>query len=88
MDGMPKDPRKLFKVGFGTVTGNNLLSMNTSLIGGILLANLPQALLSYIYLAFNALYTNMFVGQEWSSYKDTRKSLRVTAPIGEQRDTY
>ncbi|KAJ4336044.1 hypothetical protein N0V95_008728, partial [Ascochyta clinopodiicola] len=88
MDGMPKDPRKLFRVGFGTVTGNNLLSMNTSLHGGILLANLPQALLSYIYLTFNALYTNMFVGQEWSSYKDKRRPLRVTAPIGEQRDTY
>jgi hypothetical protein len=88
LSGMPKDPAKLWKIGFGTITGNNLLSVGTSLGGGILLANMPQAVLSYLYLAFNALYTNMFVAQEWSTYMTERKTLRVTSPIGQQRDTY
>lgn len=60
---MPKDVAKLWKSGFGMITGNNLVSITTTLGGGILLANLPQAVLSYLYLAFNALYTNMFVAQ-------------------------
>lgn len=85
---MPKDLTKLWKIGFGTITGNNLLNVGTSLGGGILLANIPQAVLSYLYLAFNALYTNMVVAFEWSTYMSTRKPLRVSSPIGQQRDTY
>jgi hypothetical protein len=85
---MPKDPVKLWKIGFGTVSGNNLFSISTSLMGGVLIANIPQAILSYLYLAFNALYTNMFVGKEWASYIIKRKSLRVTSPIGQQRRAY
>jgi hypothetical protein len=88
MDGMPKSPIELLKMGFGTVNGNNLLSIGTSIMGGVLLANLPQALLSYLYLAFNALYTNMFVAREWSSFIEERKPLRVTSPRGQQRSTY
>lgn len=88
MQTMPKDPAKLWKIGFGTVNGKNLLDINTSLMGSVLLANSPQVLLSYLYLAFNALYTNMFIAQEWGKYYYHRKSLRVTAPIGQQRDTY
>lgn len=86
--GMPKDPVKLWKIGFGSVSGSNLLNMGTALMGGVLLANLPQAMLSYLYLAFNALYTNMFVAKEWSTYYNNRKPLRVTSPIGQQRGTY
>lgn len=85
---LPKDPRKLWEIGFGKITGNNLLNVNATLGGGILLANMPQAVLSYLYLAFNALYTNMFVGKEWTTYMDARKPLRVTSPIGQQRATY
>ena len=57
-------------------------------MGGVILANAPQAVLSYLYLAFNALYTNMFVAKEWSTYLNERKPLRVTSPLGEQRGTY
>ncbi|KAF1847379.1 uncharacterized protein K460DRAFT_276280, partial [Cucurbitaria berberidis CBS 394.84] len=53
-----------------------------------LLANTPQVLLSYLYLAFNALYTNMFVANELSAYAHERKPLRVTSPVGLQRSTY
>ncbi|KAL6709804.1 hypothetical protein ACN47E_000589 [Coniothyrium glycines] len=88
LSGMPKDIKSLWAVGFSNVAGNNLLGVSTTIMGGILLANAPQALLTYLYLAFNALYTNMFVAREWSSYSTQRKTLRVTMPTGQQRDTY
>ncbi|KAF2023080.1 hypothetical protein EK21DRAFT_95204 [Setomelanomma holmii] len=88
LDGMPKSPAALWKIGFGSVDGRNLLRTNTSLIGGVLLANSPQAVLSYLYVAFNTLYTSMLIGKEWSSYMHERKALRVTTPVAQQRDTY
>lgn len=88
LKGMPSDPVKLWKIGFGTVQGNNLLNTRTSLMGAVLLANSPQAALSYLYLAFNALYTSMLMAREWSTYAHQRKSLRVTSPVGQQRSTY
>jgi hypothetical protein len=88
MDGMPSDPAKLWRVGFGTVNGNNILEGSTSLLGGVLLANTPQVILSYLYLAFNQLYTKMCIGREWAGYLSERKPLRVTLPTGQQRGTY
>lgn len=85
---MPTDAIKLWKTGFGTVTGKNLLDARLPLMGGIFLANFPQALLSYIYLVFNALFTSMFIAREWSNFGVLRKSLRVTLPFGQQRETY
>jgi hypothetical protein len=86
--GMPKDPVKLWQTGFATVRGNNLLNFSTSLLGGVLLAKTPQALLSYLYIAFNSLYTSIFVAREWHSYIHERKPLRVTSPVGLQCDKY
>lgn len=74
--------------GVGTLNGNNLLSMNTSVMGGVLLANTPQAVLSYLYLIFNALLTCMLVADEWTHYFNNPKPLRVSSPIGGQRSTY
>jgi hypothetical protein len=86
--GMPSSAAALWKIGFGTVNGINLLDTSTTLMGGVILANSPQVMLSYLYLAFNALYTSMFIGYEWSSYMNMRKTLRVTSPAGQQRHTY
>ncbi|OSS51456.1 hypothetical protein B5807_04021 [Epicoccum nigrum] len=69
---MPSDLKGLWAIGFG----------------GVMMANLPQVLLSYLYLAFNALYMQMFMAEEWCTYACERKSLRVTAPVGQQRSTY
>lgn len=85
---MPKDPVALFKMGFGTLNGNNLLNLPFPVMQGVLLANSPQLILSYLYLTFNALYTNMFVAREWATYTHERKTLRVTSPRGQQRSTY
>lgn len=78
----------LWKLGFGSINGSNLLKVNTSLIGGVLLANLPQLFVTYFYLSFNSFYTTMLVAREWSSYTKHRKGLRVTRPVGMQRSTY
>jgi hypothetical protein len=58
------------------------------LIGCVLLANLPQALLSISYIMYNGLYTGMHLAHEYSGYAVERKSLRVTEPRGNQRSTY
>ncbi|KAL8709696.1 MAG: hypothetical protein Q9220_005636 [cf. Caloplaca sp. 1 TL-2023] len=82
----------LWSLGYGTVTFQSLLSSDAfasrSLLLPIFVANLPQLLLSFIYLAYNDLFTCMLLGQEWSSYAHRRKPLRVTQPKGQQRSTY
>jgi hypothetical protein len=85
---MPRSAAALWKIGFGTVSGQNIMTFKTSLMGIILLANTPQLMLSYLYLSFNTLCTNMFIGYEWASYSRRRKGLRVTKPVGQQRGTY
>lgn len=57
-------------------------------MGSIFVTNAPQALISYLYVAFNALYTCMLLSREWSRYGPARKPLRVTTPLGQQRSTY
>lgn len=85
---LPRTLKELWDIGFGSVNGQNLLSTSMSVTGGVILANSPQITLSYLYLAFNYLYTTMLVGHEWSGYMTNRKCLRVTSPSGRQRDTY
>ncbi|KAK5754060.1 hypothetical protein LTS12_015814 [Elasticomyces elasticus] len=75
------DPRALLNVGLPT-TGTD------GLVASVLLANLPQAILSCLYLMYNGMYTSMHLSQEWSTYAVQRKPLRVTAPCGEQKSTY
>ncbi|CAD6588975.1 MAG: hypothetical protein ASARMPRED_003851 [Alectoria sarmentosa] len=54
----------------------------------VLVANSPQALLSFLFLTYNGLYTCMLMANEWSDYAYERKSLRVSNPVGNQRSTY
>lgn len=50
--------------------------------------NLPQTLLSFLYLFYNGILTSMLMGVEWNSYGQQRKYLRVSSPKGQQRGTY
>lgn len=59
-----------------------------SVIPFILLANLPQAIISFVYLTYNGLYTGMLANREWSKYSVKRAPLRVTLPSPNQRSTY
>ncbi|KAL8635766.1 MAG: hypothetical protein Q9228_006781, partial [Teloschistes exilis] len=89
-----KSFKAIWNLGYGTVTSQSLLAKNVLLPGSgglfitVLLANLPQLFLSFLYLAYNALFTYMLLAQEWSGYAHHRKPLRVTWPKGTQRSTY
>ena len=53
-----------------------------------LAANLPQLLLTQIYMLYNNLFTRKTVFKEWTTFGSKPKSLRVTDPRGEQRSTH
>ncbi|KAL9044336.1 MAG: hypothetical protein Q9214_002519 [Letrouitia sp. 1 TL-2023] len=74
--------------GIGNAVGNNIMGTNLSLPIAVVLANLPQTVISYIYVLFNWLYTSMYSGYEWAKYAEHRRALRVTSPVGKQRSTY
>lgn len=82
----------LWKLGFGAITSESLVSWNMPGSGGLLLSVLvidfPQALISFLFLTYNSLNTCMLMASEWSDYAYERKPLRVTNPIGDQRSTY
>ncbi|KIW04859.1 uncharacterized protein PV09_04041 [Verruconis gallopava] len=58
------------------------------LVANILLANLPQLVISFLFLAYNSILTSMVMAKEWSDFAHERKTLRVSAPVGKQRSTY
>ncbi|KAI4176723.1 MAG: hypothetical protein LQ346_007820 [Caloplaca aetnensis] len=62
--------------------------MDKSLLATVIIANIPQTILSYVYILFNSLYTCMLAGHEWTQFAKHRKTLRVTSPVGAQRSTF
>lgn len=54
----------------------------------ILIANSPQIILSFLYFAYNGMFTCMLLAEEWSAYGFKRNFLRVTTPREQQRSTY
>ena len=92
----------IWSLGFGTINANAILfrsniteteernssSGRNDLIPMVLLANLPQLVLSLLYFLYNSVYTCMLAGSEWSRFASHRKSLRVSSPKGSQRSTY
>lgn len=84
----------MMSLGFGDVNSNMLLNAHlpeegtAGLTSAVLFANLPQVVLSFVYLSFNSLVTCMLLVSEYASYEVQRKSLRVTTPRGQQRSTY
>ena len=82
----------LWQMGYGTVTSESMAGWSSSGSGGLLLhilvANLPQAVLSFLFLTYNSLFTCMLLANEWNGYAHERKPLRVTYPHGAQRSTY
>jgi hypothetical protein len=88
--------KTLWGLGFGTVHPQALiadwaiqsLTGSTQILSSVLIANLPQALLSFLYLTLNGLCTSMFLADEWSRFGRHRKPLRVSTPKEGQRKTY
>ena len=87
----------LWGLGFGTVTPQTLITgwtltamanADTAIVSATLIANLPQVVLSFLYITLNGIVTSMFVAREWSSYGTQTKGLRVSRPTHPQRRTY
>jgi hypothetical protein len=64
------------------------LGDRANVIPYVLLANLPQAIVSVLYLSYNGIFTCMLANREWARYAIKRASLRVTIPSPSQRSTY
>ncbi|ORY11736.1 hypothetical protein BCR34DRAFT_483765 [Clohesyomyces aquaticus] len=80
----------LVRLGYGVVDPRAVISWNiTSITSNIIMANLPQPILSFLYFSFNGLFTCMLLSVEWNKFGHERKGLRVShAPRGAQRSTY
>ncbi|KUJ14616.1 uncharacterized protein LY89DRAFT_720111 [Mollisia scopiformis] len=66
------------------MTGKGL----SGVVSNLLLADLPQALFSLLFLSYNSLFTFMYAADEWHRFAHEKKTLRVSSPIGDQRSTY
>ncbi|KAJ5772463.1 hypothetical protein N7520_002992 [Penicillium odoratum] len=63
---------------------------NAGMLTFVMVANLPQLLVTMSYYCYNAVLTSMLAAAEYSSYELKRKALRVTWPIkgSQQQSTY
>ncbi|KAK8108190.1 uncharacterized protein PG998_010203 [Apiospora kogelbergensis] len=57
-------------------------------LGGLILANIGQLILSWCYFAYNSLLTRIHVEKELNSYSTSFKALRVSFPEGKQSVTW
>jgi hypothetical protein len=87
----------VWSLGFGAVSAKALIdgwsikhikSASRQVLASILIANLPQTILSFLYLNLNGLLTNMWLASEWSDFARERKTLRVSSPKGSQRSNH
>lgn len=91
---IPTTIQGLWDMGFGTLTPYTYLVIGlpredpTGLIANVMLANLPQLLLSFLYIVINAMLSTFLVQREFSRMYKVRKPLRVSEPLGIQRSSY
>ncbi|KAI0842285.1 hypothetical protein F5Y06DRAFT_285056 [Hypoxylon sp. FL0890] len=85
----------LWQLGFGNLTPYTYLVVGLpredpeGLMSNVLLANLPQLIISTLYMFYNAMLNIFLVQQEFSRmHLKQRKPLRVSEPIGIQRSSY
>jgi hypothetical protein len=68
----------------------NILNQRSSgqFWGAVLFANCWHLALSFIYVLYNSLITNVSTGVEWSRFGSQRTTLRTSCPRGLQRSAY
>ncbi|KAI9866996.1 MAG: hypothetical protein M1813_000394 [Trichoglossum hirsutum] len=99
LDSLPFDRDQSFRniasLGLGNVNILSLVQLRWMhfrgpwlLLANVLLVNLAQGILSFLYLTYNGLFTCMLSNLEWSRFAHKQKPLRVTSPSGNQRSTY
>lgn len=75
--------------GFGLVNSYSLLgSLSGPLINTVIVANLPQLLVSFVYFSYNGILTCMLLADEYNDFAFHRKPLRVSSPTEGQRSVY
>lgn len=107
----PSTLANAWSIGLGTVQTQNLVyGANARALGasGVLVtalaANAPQAMLSFLYMVYNTIFTLMHIGENWdmfgaytattrhrlqlASKKETHRYLRVSDPKGNQKATH
>ncbi|MCJ1466111.1 hypothetical protein MMC07_004730 [Pseudocyphellaria aurata] len=86
------DLKTLWRLGVGAVSVRTLINWPagpSTLVGNVLLANLAQPILSFIYFIYNGIFTCMLAEREWNGFGQKRGGLRVTSiPSGSQRSSY
>jgi len=79
----------MWKQDYGALTSDSLIAVNLPGPNGILLidlaANSPQAVLSFLVLTRNGVFTCMLLAEEYNGDAFKQKALRVTRPTGLQR---
>ncbi|OJD30286.1 uncharacterized protein BKCO1_6300017 [Diplodia corticola] len=79
----------LFSMGFGALRISSTLTNISSRIEVlVIVANIPQLVLSFAYVLVNRVLSGMASSREWASFAHKRAGLRVTRALGEQRSTY
>ena len=84
----------LWHLGFGALTPWTFIYIGlphddpAGLISNVLMANLPQFILSVLYLFYNGMISTFLVQREFGRMKIVRKPLRVSEPLGIQRGSY
>ncbi len=81
-------------LGFGGLTPYTYIVLGlphtdpAGLISNVLIANLPQFILSILYIFYNSTLSCFLVQREFSRLYNIRKPLRVSEPEGIQRSSY
>ncbi|KAI1325094.1 hypothetical protein F5Y16DRAFT_278388 [Xylariaceae sp. FL0255] len=86
----------LSALGFGSLGQYTFLNSGLAAGGAagfvksVLVANLPQLIISFLYLFYNSMVSTFLVQREFSRMhlEKNRKTLRVSEPVGIQRSSY
>ena len=70
-----------------SISGFITSTAGSSVQANILLANLPQLLISLIYISYSNILTCMLQAAEWSKFAVAHQPLRVSKPRGQQKST-
>ncbi|KAI0475261.1 hypothetical protein GGR56DRAFT_645310 [Xylariaceae sp. FL0804] len=83
-----------WKMGFGELSQFTYLNAGlpredpAGLVANVFLANLPQLVVSLLYIFYNSMISTFHVQREFSTMCSKRKTLRVSEPLGIQRSSY
>lgn len=90
--GMSITPSFILDRGFGRLHLDSIVNTpslrRSSFAPLVLLANLPQLLISLLYVLYNDLITRQSACREWSAFARGPKCLRVSRPRGSQHGTH